>query len=63
MKQSPTKSQATSAMLSVTDSMGWSLVINSKTKSVQEARLRERAKRYGFQLAAANEVLYHTHGP
>jgi hypothetical protein len=27
---------------------------------VQEARLRERAKRYGFQLAAANEVLYHT---
>jgi error-prone DNA polymerase len=27
---------------------------------VQEARLRERAKRHGFQLAAANEVLYHT---
>ena len=27
---------------------------------VQEARLRERAKRYGFPLAAANEVLYHT---
>jgi error-prone DNA polymerase len=27
---------------------------------VEEARLRERAKRYGFQLAAANEVLYHT---
>ena len=27
---------------------------------VQEARLRERAKRYGFQLAPANEVLYHT---
>ena len=27
---------------------------------VQEARLRERANRYGFQLAAANEVLYHT---
>src|SRR4030095_6506672 len=27
---------------------------------VQEARLRERAKCYGFQLAAANEVLYHT---
>jgi error-prone DNA polymerase len=28
---------------------------------VQEARLRERAKRYGFQLAAANEVLYHAY--
>ena len=27
---------------------------------VQEARLRERAKRYDFSLAAANEVLYHT---
>ena len=27
---------------------------------VQEARLRERAKRYGFPLVAANEVLYHT---
>ncbi|HEY6368158.1 MAG TPA: error-prone DNA polymerase [Candidatus Binatia bacterium] len=27
---------------------------------VHEARLRERAKRYGFPLAAANEVLYHT---
>ena len=27
---------------------------------VEETRLRERAKRYGFQLAAANEVLYHT---
>ena len=26
----------------------------------QEARLRERAKRYGFPLVAANEVLYHT---
>ncbi len=26
----------------------------------QDARLRERAKRYGFPLAAANEVLYHT---
>ena len=26
----------------------------------QEARMRERAKRYGFVLAAANEVLYHT---
>jgi len=26
----------------------------------QEARLRERAERYGFPLAAANEVLYHT---
>src|SRR5207247_2081158 len=25
----------------------------------QEARLRERAKRYGFPLVAANEVLYH----
>ena len=25
-----------------------------------EARLRERAKRYGFPLVAANEVLYHT---
>ena len=27
---------------------------------MQEARLRERAKRYDFSLAAANEVLYHT---
>jgi error-prone DNA polymerase len=27
---------------------------------IQEARLRARAKRYGFQLVAANEVLYHT---
>jgi error-prone DNA polymerase len=27
---------------------------------LQEARLRERAKRYGFPLVAANEVLYHT---
>jgi error-prone DNA polymerase len=27
---------------------------------VQEARLRERANRYDFSLAAANEVLYHT---
>ncbi len=27
---------------------------------VQEARLRERAKRYGFSLVAANEILYHT---
>ena len=27
---------------------------------LQEARLRERAKRYGFSLVAANEVLYHT---
>jgi error-prone DNA polymerase len=27
---------------------------------VQEARLRDRANRYGFPLAAANEVLYHT---
>src|SRR4029453_6200641 len=26
----------------------------------QEARLRERAKRYGFSLVAAIEVLYHT---
>ena len=26
----------------------------------QEARLRERAKRYGLSLVAANEVLYHT---
>ena len=26
----------------------------------EEARLRERAKRYGFSLVAANEVLYHT---
>src|SRR5438034_5380230 len=26
----------------------------------QEARLRERARRYGFPLVAANEVLYHT---
>jgi error-prone DNA polymerase len=26
----------------------------------QEGRLRERAKRYGFSLVAANEVLYHT---
>ncbi len=26
----------------------------------QEARLRKRAKRFGFSLAAANEVLYHT---
>ena len=28
----------------------------------QEARLRERAKRYGLSLIAANEVLYHTPG-
>lgn len=28
---------------------------------LQENRLRERAKRYGFPLVAANEVLYHTH--
>ncbi len=27
---------------------------------VQEARLRERAKRFGFSLCAANEILYHT---
>jgi error-prone DNA polymerase len=27
---------------------------------LQEARLRKRAKRYGFPLIAANEVLYHT---
>jgi error-prone DNA polymerase len=27
---------------------------------VQEQRLRERAKRFGFPLVAANEVLYHT---
>ncbi len=27
---------------------------------IQEARLRERAKRYRFPIAAANEVLYHT---
>ena len=27
---------------------------------VEEARLRERANRYGFPLVAANEVLYHT---
>ena len=27
---------------------------------VEETRLRERAKRYGFPLVAANEVLYHT---
>jgi error-prone DNA polymerase len=27
---------------------------------VQEVRLRERAKRFGFSLLAANEVLYHT---
>ena len=27
---------------------------------VQEMRLRERAKRYGFPLVAATEVLYHT---
>jgi len=27
---------------------------------MQEARLRERAKRYDFSLVAANEVLYHT---
>ena len=27
---------------------------------MQEARLRERAKRFGFPLVAANEVLYHT---
>jgi error-prone DNA polymerase len=27
---------------------------------IQEARLRERAKRYGFPLVAATEVLYHT---
>jgi error-prone DNA polymerase len=27
---------------------------------IQEARLRERAKRYDLSLAAANEVLYHT---
>lgn len=27
---------------------------------VREARLRERAQRFGFPLAAANEVLYHT---
>ena len=28
----------------------------------QEMRLRERAKRYGFPLVAATEVLYHTLG-
>lgn len=27
---------------------------------VQETRLRERAKRFGFSLVAANEILYHT---
>ncbi len=27
---------------------------------IEEARLRERAKRFGFSLAAVNEVLYHT---
>jgi error-prone DNA polymerase len=27
---------------------------------LEESRLRERAKRYGFPLVAANEVLYHT---
>src|SRR5688500_3303975 len=27
---------------------------------VEEARLRERAKRFGFSLVAANEILYHT---
>ncbi|HVH92710.1 MAG TPA: error-prone DNA polymerase, partial [Candidatus Acidoferrum sp.] len=27
---------------------------------VQEARLRERANRYGFPLVAANEIIYHT---
>src|SRR6185295_16317380 len=27
---------------------------------IEEARLRERAKRYCFSLVAANEVLYHT---
>ena len=27
---------------------------------VQEARLRERARRFGFSLCAANEILYHT---
>jgi error-prone DNA polymerase len=29
-------------------------------EAVEEARLRERADRYGFSLVAANEVLYHT---
>jgi error-prone DNA polymerase len=29
-------------------------------EAVQEARLRERAKRYGLSLVAANEVLYHS---
>jgi error-prone DNA polymerase len=29
---------------------------------LQETRLRERAKRYGFTLVAANEILYHTPG-
>jgi error-prone DNA polymerase len=29
-------------------------------EALQEARLRVRAKRYGFPLVAANEVLYHT---
>jgi error-prone DNA polymerase len=32
----------------------------SEHEVVQEATLRERAKRYGFPLAAATEVLYHT---
>ena len=27
---------------------------------IEEARLRERAKRFGFSLVAANEVLYHS---
>ncbi len=29
-------------------------------EAAQESRLRERAKRYGFSLVAANELLYHT---
>jgi error-prone DNA polymerase len=31
-----------------------------EVEPAQEARLRERAKRYGFSLVACNEVLYHT---
>jgi len=53
VRSSPTASQAISAMLLAIGSL-------ARTRSGQEARLRERAERYGFSLVASTEVLYHT---
>ena len=51
---------ASSAMLSPTAFMACSRGTVVKKKSFKKRELRERARRFGFPLVAANEVLYHT---